>query len=88
MPPKLPGNEPPSITSRFALPRDQPSSLSLAPSSLRSRSLQTDSVVMLDEIPDDAPRVLQTERCLDSDAFAFQGLMPPLDVAVALGIIR
>ena len=43
---------------------------------------------MLDEIRDDTPRVLKAQRHLDSDAFAFQGIVPPLDLTVALGIIR
>src|SRR5438067_9445082 len=36
---------------------------------------------------DESPRALQAQRCLDPDAFPLEGLVPPLDLPVALGII-
>jgi hypothetical protein len=49
------------------------------------RTMQADVVVMGHELRDQSPRVLQAQRRLDPDAFALEGLMPPLDLPVALG---
>src|ERR1700722_20180257 len=42
---------------------------------------------MVHELGDQPPSVLQAQRRLDPNALSFQGLEPPLHLAVALGII-
>src|SRR6516162_290185 len=53
---------------------------------LGDRALQSHRVVMVHELGDQPPSVLQAQRGLDPDAFSFQGLEPPLHLAIALGI--
>src|SRR3954447_26708723 len=43
--------------------------------------------LMRHELGNQAPRILQAQGGLDSDALSFQGLEPPLHLAVALGIV-
>jgi hypothetical protein len=54
---------------------------------LADRAVKPDFVVMRHELRDEPPRVFQAQRCLDADALALEGLVPPLDLPVALGII-
>src|SRR3954452_15521034 len=51
------------------------------------RAVQAHRVVMVHEFGDQPPSVLQAQRRLDANALSFQGLEPPLQLAVALGII-
>src|SRR4051794_659056 len=51
------------------------------------RAVQAHRVVMVHELGDQPPSVLQAQRRLDPNALSFQGLEPPLHLAVALGII-
>src|SRR5712671_1330159 len=51
------------------------------------RTMQAHRVVMVHELGDQPPSVLQAQRRLDPNALSFQGLEPPLHLAVALGII-
>src|SRR3954468_9020138 len=51
------------------------------------RAMQAHRVVMVHELGDQPPSVLQAQRRLDPNALSFQGLEPPLHLAVALGII-
>src|SRR6516162_5129731 len=51
------------------------------------RTMQTHRVVMIHELGDQPPSVLQAQRRLDPNALSFQGLEPPLHLAVALRII-
>src|SRR3954447_26462524 len=51
------------------------------------RAVQAHRVVMVHELGDQPPSVLQTQRRLDANALSFQGLEPPLHLAVALRII-
>ena len=50
------------------------------------RTMQPHRVVVGHELGDQPPSVLQAQRGLNSYAPSFQGLEPPLDLAVALGI--
>src|SRR5258708_26191106 len=54
---------------------------------LGDRAVQAHRVVMVHELGDQPPSVLQAQRRLDANALSFQGLEPPLHLAVALGII-
>src|SRR3954453_19738968 len=51
------------------------------------RAGQAHRVVMVHELGDQPPSVLQAQRRLDPNALSFQGLEPPLHLAVALGIV-
>src|SRR5258705_10878367 len=51
------------------------------------RAVQAHRVVMVHELGDQPPSVLQAQRRLDANALSFQGLEPPLHLAVALRII-
>ena len=51
------------------------------------RTMQTHRVVMVHELGDQPPSFLQAQRRLDPNALSFQGLEPPLHLAVALRII-
>src|SRR4051794_599043 len=50
-------------------------------------AVQTHRVVIGHELGDQPPSVLQAQRRLNSDTPPLQGLEPPLDLAVALGVI-
>ena len=51
-------------------------------------AVQADMVVMVDEIGDDAARLVEGERHLNADAIALEGFVPTFDLAVGLGIVR
>src|SRR4051812_24127686 len=51
------------------------------------RTVQADFMVMGDVRRHDPQRVVQAQRRLDPDALALEGLVPPLDLPVALGIV-
>ena len=50
--------------------------------------MQTNRVVVLDELADESPGVFQGQRRTRTDAFFLEDAMPALDLAVALGIVR
>src|SRR3989339_504192 len=49
--------------------------------------MESFGIVVLNELADDSPGILKREGCSGPDTFAFDRLMPPLNLAVALRII-
>src|SRR5262249_28088575 len=51
-------------------------------------TVQPARVVLLHEVPDHPPRVLQAQRRLGADGLGFQRAVPALDLAIRLRIVR